>query len=127
MAISLQFESTPTSIGTRRTGQSLTLSVEPSLISRNRFLKFELPTTIQSDFATYENAFGCISRPTTRNTTWERAKFEVVGHKFCDLSEFGYGVALIDESKYGHACEGSTMRLSLLRGALILSFYRSFG
>lgn len=39
------------------------------------------------------------------------------GHKFADLSEFGYGVALVNDSKYGYAVEGEVMRLSLLRSA----------
>ena len=43
-------------------------------------------------------------------------RFEVCAHKFADLSEFGYGVALINDCKYGHATDGNVMRLSLLRG-----------
>lgn len=86
---------------------------------QHRFLKFEVPLTIRSEFATYENQFGCCSRPTVRNTTWDRAKFEVVGHKFADLSEYGYGVAILNDCKYGYACEGSTLRLSLLRGPTV--------
>lgn len=30
-----------------------------------------------------------------------KARFEVCGHKFADLSEYGYGVALINDCKYG--------------------------
>lgn len=43
------------------------------------------------------------------------AKFEVVSHKFAALTEYGFGVALLNDSKYGHAAEGSLLRLSLLR------------
>lgn len=35
------------------------------------------------------------------------------------MSEFGYGVALLNDSKYGHACENSTLRLSLLRASTL--------
>ncbi|KAJ7856154.1 alpha-mannosidase [Mycena leptocephala] len=45
------------------------------------------------------------------------AKFEVCGHKYADLSEYGYGVALLSESKYGFACQGDILRISLLRAA----------
>lgn len=69
--------------------------------------------------STYENQFGFIQRPTHRNTTWHRAQFEVCGHRFADVSEFGYGVALLNDSKYGHACENSTLRLSLLRASTL--------
>ncbi|KAG8964143.1 Glycoside hydrolase, 38 vacuolar alpha mannosidase [Tulasnella sp. 408] len=83
---------------------------------RHKFLKFELPLDIHSDIAYYECAFGWVSRPTHKNTTQEAAKFEVCGHRYADLSEFGYGVALLTESKYGYATTGNVMRVSLLRG-----------
>jgi alpha-mannosidase len=43
------------------------------------------------------------------------AKFEVCCHKWADLSEHGYGVSILNDSKYGFATSGSMMRLSLLR------------
>ncbi|KAL8280086.1 hypothetical protein RQP46_007416 [Phenoliferia psychrophenolica] len=86
---------------------------------KHQFLKWEIPLAIASEVATYENQFGFCQRPTHRNTTWDRAKFEVVGHKFADLSEFGYGVALLNDCKYGYACEGSVLRLSLLRSSTV--------
>ncbi|GAA6008699.1 hypothetical protein JCM10207_001690 [Rhodosporidiobolus poonsookiae] len=88
---------------------------------RHRFLKWEIPLAITptGDMATYENQFGFIQRATHRNTTWQRAQFEVCGHRYADVSEFGYGVALLNDCKFGHACEGSTLRLSLLRAATV--------
>lgn len=80
-----------------------------------KFLKVEFPFNIQSDYATYETAFGWVQRPTHYNTSWDLAKFEVCGHKFADLSEYGYGVALLNDCKYGYATHGNVMRLSLLR------------
>src|ERR1700709_1291475 len=43
------------------------------------------------------------------------AKFEVCCHKWADLSEAGYGVSILNNSKYGFATIGGLMRLSLLR------------
>ena len=43
------------------------------------------------------------------------AKFEVCCHKWADLSEHDYGVAILNDSKYGFATCGNLMRLSLLR------------
>ncbi|KAG1744557.1 glycoside hydrolase family 38 protein [Suillus paluster] len=77
---------------------------------RHKFLKFELPLDINNTYATYESQFGFVQRPTHKNTT-------VCGHKFADLSEYGYGVAFLSESKYGFACEGNVLRISLLRAA----------
>ncbi|KAK0458541.1 glycoside hydrolase family 38 protein [Desarmillaria tabescens] len=84
---------------------------------RHEFLKFELPLNLHSDFATYEMQFGHVQRPTHKNTTWDIAKFEVCGHKYADLSEYGYGVAILSESKYGFSCLGNILRISLLRSA----------
>ncbi|KAH0580103.1 hypothetical protein H2248_002912 [Termitomyces sp. 'cryptogamus'] len=84
---------------------------------RHEFLKFELPLNIHSVNATYETQFGHVQRPTHKNTTWDIAKFEVCGHKYADLSEFGYGVAILSESKYGFSCIGNILRISLLRSA----------
>ncbi|KAJ1977602.1 Glycoside hydrolase, 38 vacuolar alpha mannosidase [Dimargaris cristalligena] len=80
-----------------------------------RILKVEFPLDITSDVATYETQFGWVQRPTHYNTTWDMAKFEVCGHKFADLSEYGYGVALLNDCKYGYSTYRNTMRLSLLR------------
>jgi alpha-mannosidase len=56
-----------------------------------------------------------IRRPTHRNTSWEQARFEVAAHRFADLSEYGYGVALLNDGKYGHHAVGNELGLSLLR------------
>ncbi|KZV87865.1 glycoside hydrolase family 38 protein [Exidia glandulosa HHB12029] len=84
---------------------------------RHQLLKFEIPVNVHSDNAFYETQWGYVQRPTHRNTTWDAAKFEVCGHKYADLSEYGYGVALLSESKYGFSCDASTLRMSLLRAA----------
>ncbi|KAJ2115674.1 Glycoside hydrolase, 38 vacuolar alpha mannosidase [Coemansia sp. RSA 922] len=78
-------------------------------------LKAAFTWDIRSDLATYETQFGVVQRPTHRNTSWDIAKFEVCAHKFADLSEFGYGVALLNDCKYGHATLENKMTLSLLR------------
>ncbi|KAJ2715718.1 Glycoside hydrolase, 38 vacuolar alpha mannosidase [Coemansia sp. D1744] len=78
-------------------------------------LKVSFTWDIYSDVATYETQFGVVQRPTHRNTTWDMAKFEVCGHKFADLSEFGYGVALLNDCKYGFSTLGNSMSMSLLR------------
>ncbi|KZS95622.1 hypothetical protein SISNIDRAFT_452270 [Sistotremastrum niveocremeum HHB9708] len=84
---------------------------------RHECLKFEIPLNIHNDNATYEVPWGHVSRPTHKNTALDMAKFEVCGHKYADLSEYGYGVALLSESKYGFACHGNVLSMSLLRGA----------
>ena len=81
----------------------------------NKMLKVAFPVEVRAMDATYEMQFGCVERPTHFNTTFDLARFEVPGHKWADLSEHGFGVALLSESKYGYSTFGNTMRISLLR------------
>ncbi|MCJ1414392.1 Glycoside hydrolase, 38 vacuolar alpha mannosidase [Xylographa parallela] len=80
-----------------------------------KFLKVEFPVNIYNTEASYETQYGIIKRPTHYNTSWDMAKFEVCCHKWADLSENGYGVSILNDSKYGFATCGNMMRLSLLR------------
>ncbi|HDL18874.1 MAG TPA: alpha-mannosidase 2c1, partial [Bacteroidetes bacterium] len=50
-----------------------------------------------------------------RNTSWDLAKFEVVGHRFADLSDRDYGAALLNDSKYGYKILDNVLDLNLLR------------
>lgn len=81
----------------------------------HKFLKVEFPVQVHSPNATYEIQFGHLQRPTHRNTSWDWARFEVWGHKWADLSEHGFGVALLNDCKYGHSISQNIMTLSLLR------------
>jgi alpha-mannosidase len=65
--------------------------------------------------ATYEMPFGHAERPTHWSTSWDRARYEVPGHRWADLSEHGFGVAILNDCKYGWSCFGDELRLSLLR------------
>jgi alpha-mannosidase len=81
----------------------------------HKFLKVEFPLDLRAQNATYEVQFGHLARPTHFNTSWDMARFEVCGHKWADLSEPDYGVALLNDCKYGYATHANVMRLSLLR------------
>ena len=84
---------------------------------RHQLLKAEFPLDLHATQATYEIQFGHVTRPTHRNTSWDAAKFEVCAQKWADIGENGYGVSLLNDCKYGHSAEGSTLTLSLLKGA----------
>ncbi len=85
---------------------------------RQVLLRALFPLAARSHEATFETMFGVVKRPTHRNTSWDEARFEVAGHRFCDLSEPGYGVALLNDGKYGHSARDNVLGLSLLRGSL---------
>lgn len=83
----------------------------------NRLLKAAFYTDIHTTKATYDIQFGYVERPTHWNTSWDWAKFEVCGHKWADLSEIGYGVSLMNDSKYGYSVKDNAIKLSLLKSA----------
>lgn len=97
--------------GSRR----LEFDTEVDWHERHRFLKVAFPVDVHANHATYEIQFGHLERPTHTNTSWDVARFEVCAQRWADLGEPGYGVALINDCKYGYDIHGNVMRLSLLR------------
>jgi alpha-mannosidase len=99
---------------------SARLDVETSVDWHERqvLLKARFPLAVRSHEATFETMYGAVRRPTHRNTSWDAAKFEGSGHRFADLSEPGFGVALLNNGKYGHGAHDNVLTLSLLRGPL---------
>jgi len=82
---------------------------------KHQLLKVNFPFDIHTDEAVYEIQYGHVRRPTHRNTSWDSARFEVCGHKWVDVSEHGYGVALLNDCKYGFATNGSNVELTVLK------------
>ena len=80
-------------------------------------LKAAFPFELNATTAKYEIQYGYVERPTHSNTSWDAAKFEVCAHKYADISEHGYGVSLMNDCKYGHSADGSTLSLTLLKSA----------
>jgi alpha-mannosidase len=85
---------------------------------QQHLLKASFPVDIRSTKATYEIQFGNVERPTHWNTSWDYARFESVAQRWVDLSEGGYGVSLLNDSKYGHDIRNHTLRLSLIKSAV---------
>jgi alpha-mannosidase len=78
-------------------------------------LKVAFPLDLRVTQARSEIQYGSISRPTHQNTSWDEARFETVAHHWVDLSEGDYGVALLNDGRYGHDIRENVVRLSLLR------------
>ncbi|MBI5671443.1 MAG: alpha-mannosidase [Chloroflexi bacterium] len=81
-------------------------------------LKAAFPVDVRATRATYDIQFGNIERPTHWNTSWDWARFEVPAHKWMDLSEGNYGVALLNDCKYGCDVKENVLRLTLLKSAV---------
>lgn len=82
----------------------------------HKMLKVAFPWNVSgATEATYEIAYGSVTRSNQRDTNFNKARFEVSAHKWADLSNGGYGVSLLNNCKYGYDTYLNTMRLSLLR------------
>jgi alpha-mannosidase len=88
------------------------------------FLKAAFPLDVRADRSSSEIQFGYVQRATNTNTSWDVARFEICAHRYLHVGEPGYGLAVVNDSTYGHdvACtvrpDGgttTTVRLSLLR------------
>jgi alpha-mannosidase len=88
------------------------------------FLKVAFPLDLRAERSAAETQFGYVYRATDTNTTWEAAKYEICAHRYLHVGEPGFGVALVNDSTYGHDVtrdirpDGGTttvVRLSLLR------------
>jgi alpha-mannosidase len=80
-----------------------------------KMLRTSFPMNVFSREATCEIQFGNIKRPTHANTSWDAAKFEICAHKWIDLSQGDYGVAILNDCKYGHKAHNNVLDLNLLR------------
>ncbi|MET8134362.1 glycoside hydrolase family 38 C-terminal domain-containing protein [Streptomyces sp. NPDC005251] len=107
--------------GERRLG----IDTEVDWHETEKFLKLAFPLDVHAERYASETQFGHFHRPTHTNTSWEYAKFEACNHRFVHIEEPGWGVALVNDSTYGHdvtrAVRSSdsgtttTVRVSLLR------------
>ncbi len=108
--------------------RTLQLAFELDWHETQKLLKLAFPIDVHTDRAASEIQFGHIERPTHTNTSWDIARFETVAHRWVRVAEPGFGVAVVNDSTYGHDITRaersvgggtvSTVRLSLIRAAL---------
>jgi alpha-mannosidase len=82
---------------------------------RQKMLRTSFPVNVRTAEAVCEIQFGNVRRPTHRNTLWDMAKYEISAHKWVDLSDGCYGVALLNDCKYGHKVHENILDINLLR------------
>ena len=81
-------------------------------------LKAHFPVDVFYNEATFDIQYGNIKRATHKNTSWDAARFEVCAHKWVDVSEDGFGVALMNDCKYGHSIDEDSVALTLLKSSV---------
>lgn len=85
---------------------------------KHRLLKVGFDLDLFADNAKHEIQYGYVERATHENLSQDRARFESCAHKWSDLSEADFGVALLNDCKYGVSTKGSDIRLSLMKSGL---------
>ncbi len=121
------------SFGRSKAVQSITLRADAGTVDivtdvdwheTEKFLKAAFPLDVKAERSASETQFGHVYRATHTNTSWEAAKFEICAHRWIHAEEPGWGVALLNDSTYGHDVtrdmradggQTTTIRLSLLR------------
>jgi len=114
-------------IGLPRGSRNLRITTNVDWHERQKLLKLAFPVDVAADRSASETQFGHVFRPTHTNTSWETAKFEICAHRWIQVAEPGFGVAVANDSTYGHDVTShprpgggtfTTIRLSLLRAPL---------
>lgn len=94
---------------------------------RRCVLKAIFPTNILSRFAKFDLDGGYIVRPTHQNTNFEKARFEVPAHRWVNLSQYDFGISIINDGKYGHSVINSTISLTLVKAGIYPDFFADEG
>ncbi|MER5897133.1 glycoside hydrolase family 38 C-terminal domain-containing protein [Streptomyces sp. NPDC001876] len=103
--------------------RQLDIETEVDWQESEKVLKAAFPLDVHAERSTAEIQFGHVHRATHDNTGWDAARFEICAHRWLRVAEPGYGVAVLNDSTYGHEVTrtphgsglGTTVRLSLLR------------
>lgn len=112
------------SLTLRSGAKTLDIATEVDWHETEKILKAAFPLDVKAERTASETQFGHVYRATHTNTSWEAAKFEICAHRWIHAEEPGWGVALLNESTYGHDVtrdmrpdggQTTTVRLSLLR------------
>jgi alpha-mannosidase len=80
-------------------------------------LSMVFPLDVRTATAACDIQFGHVHRPTHPSNSWDAAKFEVCAHRYVDLSEPSFGVAVLNDGRYGHGVFDGRVRVSLARAA----------
>ncbi len=80
-------------------------------------LSMSFPLDVRAETVACDIQFGHVHRPTHPSHSWEAAKFEVCAHRYVDVSEQDFGVAVLNDGRYGHGLFDGRVRVSLARAA----------
>jgi alpha-mannosidase len=93
----------------------------------HRMLRTAFPVEVHASEATFDIQYGYLKRFAGRNTSWDMARYEVPAHRYVDISDSQYGVALLNDCKYGHKVFDRTLDLTILRSPKYPDFEADMG
>ncbi|WP_422115632.1 alpha-mannosidase [Brachybacterium sp. UNK5269] len=82
--------------------ESLEIALDLDWRERKKALKLAFGLDLRAAHLSSETQFGHIDRPIPVNTSWDFARFETCAHRWVHLAEGEYGVAIANDSTYGH-------------------------
>lgn len=105
----------------------LTLEYKIDWHTRRVFLKRIFDVNALARKALFDVDGGYVERSTTRNTNFEKARFEAFMHRWISISQNGFGVAFMNDVKYGCSVNGSKIGISLLKAGIFPNFFSDEG
>lgn len=97
--------------------RQLLVHVELDWHHDEHLLSMAFPIDVRADQAMCDIQFGVVGRPTHPSSPWDAAKFEVCAHRYVDLAEPDFGVAILNTGRFGHHVFDGGVRVSLARAA----------
>ena len=83
-----------------------------------KMLRADIFPAVETDEVTCDIQFGNVRRSMLTNNSLQTAQYEVCAHKWVDMSSLGYGVAVLNDGKYGYACKDGCISVNLLRSQM---------
>lgn len=80
-----------------------------------KMLKAEFEVPVYSAYADYDIPYGNIHLFTKDKTSWDKARYEMCAHKWADLSDNRFGVAVLSDCKYGYIVKDNKLSITLLK------------
>ena len=106
-----------TTYGLRAESRQLDIDLDIDWHHDEHLLSMAFPFDVRADTAACDVQFGVAHRPTHPSSPWDAAKFEVCAHRYVSLAEPSFGVAVLNDGRYGHAIFDGAIRVSLARAA----------
>ena len=84
---------------------------------QHTLLKAAFPTSVAVPRAQFDIQWGHVNRSTSRESSFDAARFEVAAHKWARLADDDICVAVLNDCKYGYDVRDDTIRITLIKSS----------